>query len=74
MRNIALCAAILWLGAATSAAQTARQWTAARTLMVGDSWLTDGGAAALGITVLILPARNRTAEPALTSVLDLTRE
>jgi protein-L-isoaspartate(D-aspartate) O-methyltransferase len=34
MRNIALCAAILWLGAATSAAQTARQWTAARTLMV----------------------------------------
>jgi putative hydrolase of the HAD superfamily len=45
----------------------------ARTLMVGDSWLTDGGAAAIGITALILPARDRTAFPALASVLDLTR-
>jgi FMN phosphatase YigB (HAD superfamily) len=46
----------------------------ARTLMVGDSWLTDGGAAAIGITALILPARDRTAFPALASVLELTRE
>jgi len=45
----------------------------ARTLMVGDSWLTDGGAAAIGITALILPARDRTALPALASVLELTR-
>jgi len=45
----------------------------ARTLMVGDSWLTDGGAAAIGITALILPARDRTALPALGSVLELTR-
>jgi HAD superfamily hydrolase (TIGR01509 family) len=45
----------------------------ARTLMVGDSWLTDGGAAAIGITALILPARDRTAFPALASVLELTR-
>ena len=44
-----------------------------RTLMVGDSWLTDGGAAAVGITALILPARDRTAFPALASVFDLTR-
>jgi len=45
----------------------------ARTLMVGDSWLTDGGAAAIGITALILPARDRTAFPALASVVELTR-
>jgi FMN phosphatase YigB (HAD superfamily) len=44
----------------------------ARTLMVGDNWLTDGGAAAIGITALILPARDRTAFPALASVLELT--
>jgi putative hydrolase of the HAD superfamily len=44
---------------------------AARTLMVGDNWLTDGGAAAIGITTLILPARDRTAFPALASVLEL---
>jgi len=42
-----------------------------RTLMVGDSWLTDGGAAALGITTLILPARDRTEFPALSPILDL---
>jgi len=45
----------------------------ARTLMVGDNWLTDGGAAGIGITTLILPARDRTAFPALASVIDLTR-
>jgi HAD superfamily hydrolase (TIGR01493 family) len=45
----------------------------ARTLMVGDSWLTDGGAAAIGITTMILPARDRTQSPALASVLELTR-
>ena len=44
-----------------------------RALMVGDSWLTDGGAAAIGITALILPARDRTAFPALASVLERTR-
>jgi FMN phosphatase YigB (HAD superfamily) len=44
-----------------------------RTLMVGDNWLTDGGAAGVGITALILPARNRTALPALAAVIDLTR-
>jgi FMN phosphatase YigB (HAD superfamily) len=45
----------------------------ARTLMVGDSWLTDGGAAAIGITALILPARDRTARPALASAIALMR-
>jgi HAD superfamily hydrolase (TIGR01493 family) len=45
----------------------------AQTLMVGDSWLTDGGAAAMGITALILPARDRRASPALASVFDLIR-
>jgi len=44
-----------------------------RTLMVGDSRLTDGGAADIGITTLILPARDRTRFPALASVLDLMR-
>jgi FMN phosphatase YigB (HAD superfamily) len=44
----------------------------ARTLMVGDNWLTDGGAAGIGITALILPARDRTAFPALASVCELT--
>jgi HAD superfamily hydrolase (TIGR01509 family) len=43
----------------------------AKALMVGDSWLTDGGASALGIATLILPARNRTTFPALSPVLDL---
>ena len=43
------------------------------TLMVGDSWLTDGGAAAIGIATLILPARDRTESPALATVLELTR-
>ena len=43
------------------------------TLMVGDSWLTDGGAATVGIATLILPARDRTAVPALSPVLALTR-
>jgi FMN phosphatase YigB (HAD superfamily) len=46
---------------------------ASRALMVGDSWLTDGGAAAIGVSTLILPARNRTEFPALAPVLDLTR-
>ncbi len=45
----------------------------ANALMVGDSWLTDGGAAAVGITTLILPARNRTMFPALSIVLDMVR-
>jgi HAD superfamily hydrolase (TIGR01509 family) len=44
-----------------------------RALMVGDHPRNDGGAAALGITTLILPARDRTAFPALAPVLDLTR-
>lgn len=44
-----------------------------RTLMVGDTWLTDGGAAAIGIATLILPARNRTTSPALSPVLELTQ-
>jgi HAD superfamily hydrolase (TIGR01549 family) len=44
-----------------------------RTLMVGDSWLTDGGAAAVGIMTLILPVRDRAALPALSQVLDLVR-
>jgi len=44
-----------------------------RALMVGDSPLTDGGAAAVGIVTLILPARDRSAEPALAHVLDLVR-
>jgi len=39
--------------------------------MVGDSWLTDGGAAAIGIMTLILPARDRAISPALSRVLDL---
>jgi putative hydrolase of the HAD superfamily len=43
------------------------------TLMVGDSWLTDGGAAAIGIATLILPQRDRTESPALSAVLELTR-
>lgn len=42
-----------------------------RCLMVGDNWLTDGGAASLGIETLILPQRDRTGEPALSSVLAL---
>jgi len=41
------------------------------TVMVGDNWVTDGGAAAIGITTLILPARDRTAEPALGMALAL---
>lgn len=45
----------------------------ADTLMVGDSWLTDGGAATVGIATLILPARDRTESPALAPVLGLTR-
>ncbi len=45
----------------------------ANALMVGDSWLTDGGASAVGIATLILPARNRTTFPALSPVLDLVR-
>jgi HAD superfamily hydrolase (TIGR01509 family) len=43
------------------------------TLMVGDSWLTDGGAAAIGIATLILPARDRSASPALAPGLEVTR-
>jgi HAD superfamily hydrolase (TIGR01549 family) len=43
-----------------------------RALMVGDSWLTDGGAAAIGIMTLILPERDRVRSPALSQVLDLT--
>ncbi len=43
-----------------------------RALMVGDSWLTDGGAAAIGVMTLILPARDRVRSPALSQVLDLT--
>ena len=42
-----------------------------RALMVGDSWLTDGGAAALGVMTVILPARDRAKFPALERVLDL---
>jgi FMN phosphatase YigB (HAD superfamily) len=42
-----------------------------RALMVGDSWLTDGGAAAIGVMTLILPARDRAISPALSRVLDL---
>lgn len=44
-----------------------------RALMVGDSWLTDGGAAAAGIVTLILPARDRAVSPALSHVLELAR-
>ncbi|HTW08908.1 MAG TPA: HAD family hydrolase [Acidimicrobiales bacterium] len=44
---------------------------AARTLFVGDSPLTDGGAAAVGIATYLLPARDRVASPALSAVLDL---
>jgi FMN phosphatase YigB (HAD superfamily) len=44
-----------------------------RALMVGDSWLTDGGASAVGIMTLILPERDRAALPALSHVLDLVR-
>jgi hypothetical protein len=40
--------------------------------MVGDGWLTDGGAAALGITTIILPASDRAASPALHHVLNIT--
>jgi FMN phosphatase YigB (HAD superfamily) len=39
--------------------------------MVGDSWLTDGGAAAIGVMTIILPARDRAKLPALERVLDL---
>lgn len=42
-----------------------------RALMVGDSPLTDGGAAAVGMMTLVLPAGDRTAHPALSHVLDL---
>jgi HAD superfamily hydrolase (TIGR01549 family) len=42
-----------------------------RALMVGDSPLTDGGASAVGIVTLILPAGDRSAAPALHHVLDL---
>ena len=35
--------------------------------------MTDGGAAAIGIATFILPARDRTASPALSPVLELTR-
>jgi len=42
------------------------------TLMVGDTYLTDGGAANIGITTLILPERDRAALPALDQVLALT--
>lgn len=42
-----------------------------RALMVGDSWLTDGGAAGAGLTALVLPERDRAAFPALDMVLDL---
>jgi FMN phosphatase YigB (HAD superfamily) len=41
------------------------------TLMVGDSPLTDGGAADVGIATLILPARDRRLAPALEQVLAL---
>jgi FMN phosphatase YigB (HAD superfamily) len=44
-----------------------------RALMVGDSWLTDGGASDVGIMTLILPERDRAALPALSRVLDLVR-
>jgi putative hydrolase of the HAD superfamily len=40
-------------------------------LMVGDNWLADGGAAAIGVMTLILPARDRVSSPALSQVLDL---
>jgi HAD superfamily hydrolase (TIGR01509 family) len=40
-------------------------------VMVGDSWLTDGGGAAAGILTLILPERDRRAHPALGYVLQL---
>jgi FMN phosphatase YigB (HAD superfamily) len=42
-----------------------------RALMVGDTPSADGGAAALGIVTLILPARDRVQFPALSHVLDL---
>jgi HAD superfamily hydrolase (TIGR01509 family) len=42
-----------------------------RALMVGDTPSADGGAAALGIVTLILPARDRVKSPALSHVLDL---
>jgi HAD superfamily hydrolase (TIGR01509 family) len=43
----------------------------ATALMVGDSALTDGGAAAVGITTLLLPAGDRVMSPVLGRVLDL---
>jgi len=42
-----------------------------RALMVGGSWLTDGGAAAIGVMTLILPARGTATSPALSRMLDL---
>lgn len=43
----------------------------AQTLMVGDNPITDGGAAALGISVLILPTAPRAGIRGLGAVLDL---